>query len=153
MPKPPPNGSPLWKVWNGFTGFHAWMFQRSGGRLGARWGKAGVLVLHHVGARTGQARTSPLLFGRDGENLILVASKGGSEQHPGWFHNLRAHPETVVDLPQRPDPLPVRARVADEAERERLWPMMVGLYKPYASYQRNTDRRIPIVVLEPRAAA
>jgi len=150
MGKLPEPGTPLWGAWLRFTDFHTWLIRRSGGRIGARWGGAGILVLHHVGARTGTARTAPLLFGRDGDDLVIVASQGGSDANPAWLANLRARPDTTVELPGEREPRPVRAREVDGEERERLWRMMVGLYRSYESYQRATSRRIPVLVLEPR---
>jgi deazaflavin-dependent oxidoreductase (nitroreductase family) len=77
----------------------------------------------------------------------VIASKGGIEKHPAWYHNLRANPETMVNW--RGEKRRVRAHEAEGAERERLWAKMVEVYRPYASYQRRTERRIPVVVLEP----
>jgi deazaflavin-dependent oxidoreductase (nitroreductase family) len=142
-----------WPLLNRAAGLHTLLYRASGGRLGhdlpGLRGK--ILLLDHVGARSGTRRTTPLLYFRDGENLIIVASKGGFPRHPAWFHNLRANPETTVQV--GPDRLAVRARVATDAERERLWPRAVGTYRGYADYQaRSGDRRIPLVILEPRAA-
>ncbi|MBX5442408.1 MAG: nitroreductase family deazaflavin-dependent oxidoreductase [Solirubrobacteraceae bacterium] len=150
MGKLPEPGTPLWTAWLRFTDLHTSLIRASRGRVGGRWGKAGILVLHHVGARTGTLRTAPLLFGRDGESIVIVASQGGSDRNPAWLANLRANPDTVVELPGERTPRPVRARIAEGEERERLWRMMVGLYRSYDSYQRMTTRRIPVVVLEPR---
>ena len=93
-------------------------------------------------------RTTPLAYVRDGENVVLVASKGGFPRNPAWFHNLLAHPETTIQIAARRQP--VRARVADPAERERLWPKAVAVYPGYEDYQRRTAREIPLVILEPR---
>lgn len=107
-----------------------------------------MLLLDHVGARTGTKRTTPLVYLRDGDDVVVVASKGGSPRHPGWFHNLRAHPDTTVQIGARR--LPVRARVATPNERSRLWPRVVARYGGYEDYQRRTSRQIPLVILEPR---
>ncbi len=107
-----------------------------------------ALLLDHVGARTGARRTSPLVYGVDGENLILVASKGGYPKNPAWFHNLRANPDTTVQVGSQRRR--VRARVAEGEERDRLWQLMVGVYGGYESYRQRTEREIPLVVLEPR---
>jgi deazaflavin-dependent oxidoreductase (nitroreductase family) len=105
------------------------------------------LLLDHVGAKTGKRRTTPLTYLRDGETLVIVASKGGHPRNPAWFHNLRANPDTTVQVGSQRRP--VRARVATPAERTRLWPRVVGLYGGYQDYQERTDREIPLVILEP----
>jgi deazaflavin-dependent oxidoreductase (nitroreductase family) len=107
-----------------------------------------MLLLDHVGARTGAKRTAPLLYLEDGRNLVIVASKGGHPRHPAWFHNLRANPETSVQLGS--ERRPVRARVATAEEQRRLWPRAVEAYRGYAEYQRRTGRQIPLIILEPR---
>ena len=107
-----------------------------------------MLLLDHVGARSGTRRTSPLLYFEDGEDLVVVASKGGFPRHPAWFHNLRANPETTVQVGgERRE---VRARVATPEERRRLWPKAVAAYSGYAEYQRPHRPRDPAG--HPRAA-
>jgi F420H(2)-dependent quinone reductase len=108
-----------------------------------------MLLLDHVGAKSGSKRTAPLLYFRDGEDLVLVASKGGFPKHPAWYHNLMANPDTTVQVGgERRE---VHARVASPEERERLWPLAVKTYRSYADYQaRSKGREIPLVVLEPR---
>jgi F420H(2)-dependent quinone reductase len=106
-----------------------------------------MLLLDHVGAKSGDLRTSPLLYVPDGENLILVASKGGYPKHPAWFHNLRANPLTYVQAGA--DRRRVRARVATPPERDRLWELAVAVWPGYEDYRKRTDRQIPLVVLEP----
>jgi F420H(2)-dependent quinone reductase len=107
-----------------------------------------MLLLDHVGARSGARRTSPLLYIEDDGDLVVVASKGGFPRHPAWFHNLRANPETTVQVGG--EVRPVRARVAGAAERERLWPRVVAAYSGYEDYSARTEREIPLVILEPR---
>lgn len=108
-----------------------------------------MLLLDHVGARSATRRTTPLVYVRDGEDVVLVASKGGYARHPAWFHNLRANPEAEVQI--GPERRAVRARVATPDERQRLWPKAVATYAGYEGYQRRTERVIPLVVLEPRS--
>lgn len=128
---------------------HAVVYRLTGGLVGGRIpGGPPMLLLDHVGARTGTRRTTPLVYLRDGDDVVVVASKGGSPRHPGWFHNLRAHPDTTVQIGARR--LPVRARVATPNERSRLWPRVVARYGGYEDYQRRTSRQIPLVILEPR---
>jgi deazaflavin-dependent oxidoreductase (nitroreductase family) len=133
-------------------GGHARIYRLTGGLIGHRLpGLPPTLLLDHVGAKSGKRRTTPLLYVDDGPNVVIVASKGGFPQHPAWYHNLRSHPDTVVQIGS--ERRSVTARVATEPERERLWPMAVETYPGYRDYQRRTDRTIPLVVLEPRAGS
>ena len=128
---------------------HVIVYRASHGLVGHRIpGAPPVLLLDHVGAKSGTARTSPLVYMRDGKNLVIVASKGGYAKNPSWFHNLSAHPDTTVQVGSRG--IKVRARVADAKERKRLWPEVVETYGGYETYQRRTLREIPLVILEPR---
>jgi len=132
-------------------GLHTALYKASGGRLGHKIpGVPGkMLLLDHVGAKSGTKRTAPLLYFRDGEDLVIVASKGGFPKHPAWFHNLKANPDTTVQVGSHH--VPVHARVAKPEERERLWPEAVKSYSGYADYQvRSKGREIPLVILEPR---
>lgn len=139
-----------WPLLRRLTGAHVALYRRSGGRLGHRPpGLPQMLLLDHVGARSGIRRTSPLVYARDGDDYVLVASKGGFPRHPAWLHNLRAHPDTTIQVGRRT--LNVRARVASEAERERLWPRCVEVYGGFSGYQARAGRTIPLVVLSPRA--
>jgi F420H(2)-dependent quinone reductase len=133
-------------------GLHTALYRASGGRLGHKIpGVPGrMLLLDHIGAKSGTKRTSPLLYVRDGEDLVIVASKGGFPKHPAWFHNLKAHPDTAVQVGSHR--LAVHARVATPEERERLWPMCVKAYHGYEDYAvRSKGREIPLVILEPRS--
>lgn len=132
------------------------LFRLTNGRIGSTWRiGAGlrkpvpVLLLEHVGRRSGTTFTTPLLYLEHGADLVVVASQGGLPKNPQWYPNLLAHPETHVDL-RGERRRPVRAREAGPEERERLWPLLVQLYADFATYQRTTDRVIPVVVLEPR---
>ena len=138
-----------WPVLRRLMKGHTIAYRLTGGLIGHRIpGGPSMLLLDHMGAKSGKRRTSPLLYVRDGDNLVIVASKGGHPRHPGWFHNLRVHPDTTVQVGSRRRP--VRARVATAAERKRLWPKAVAAYSGYRGYQARTDREIPLVVLEPR---
>jgi deazaflavin-dependent oxidoreductase (nitroreductase family) len=110
-----------------------------------------MLLLDHVGAKSGKVRTTPLAYLRDGENVVLVASKGGHPRNPAWFHNLMENPDTTVQIGS--ERRAVRARTAEGEERERLWAEVVDLYGGYRDYQERTDRQIPLVVLEPRGGS
>ncbi len=132
-------------------GAHTFLYQRTGGRLGHTIpGVPGkMLLLDHVGAKSGKKRTSPLLYVRDGEDLVIVASKGGFPKHPAWYHNLTANPDTTVQV--KGETIPVHARTAKPDERERLWALAVAGYHGYDDYAaRSKGREIPLVVLEPR---
>jgi F420H(2)-dependent quinone reductase len=145
--RPPPSSSPFWKAFEVLTRVNVHAYRLTGGKLGGRVGKAPILLLHHRGARSGAERVSPLIYLPDGEDAVIVASKGGTDRHPAWFHNLKANPDTVVEIGR--ERRAVRARVAEPAERERLWPLVVGIYGPYESYATYTERTIPLVILEP----
>src|SRR5919201_1053686 len=139
----------IWRLFNELTRVHTLTYRLTGGLVGSRMpGGPPMLLLDHVGARSGRKRTNPLAYLEDGDDIVIVASKGGSPRHPAWFHNLRANPETTVQVGTRK--IPVKARVASSEERKRLWPEVVELYGGYAGYQRRTEREIPLVILEPR---
>ena len=124
-------------------------YRASGGRIGGRFlGGSPVLLLTTVGRRSGQPRTAPVLYLADGENLVVVASKGGFSHHPAWFGNLEAHPHVKVQLGSRERPMWARRATAEE--KTALWPRLVAMYSDFANYQARTDRDIPVVILEPR---
>jgi deazaflavin-dependent oxidoreductase (nitroreductase family) len=120
------------------------------GRAGHEFGGMPVVELTTVGRRSGKPRTvlltSPL---RDGEGYVVVASRGGDDQHPAWFLNLRDNPEVEVAI-KGGERHPMRARIASTDERARMWPEITGRYRNYAGYQERTQREIPLVVLESR---
>jgi deazaflavin-dependent oxidoreductase (nitroreductase family) len=127
---------------------HAAIYRATNGRIGNLPGVPPLLLIEHIGARSGKKRTTPLVYMPDGENMLIVASKGGYDKNPGWFHNLRAHPDTQVQIGSKR--IPVHARVADATESERLWPK-AGEYNPdWERYRHRTEREIPLVLLEPR---
>ena len=138
-----------WPVLGRLMKGHTAIYRASRGLIGHRFpGSPPMLLLDHVGAKSGVTRTSPLVYGEDGQNLVLVASKGGFPRHPAWFHNLRANPDTTVQVGSQRRR--VHARVVEGEERARLWKLMVGVYSGYEGYRRRTEREIPLVVLEPR---
>ncbi|GLY96404.1 nitroreductase family deazaflavin-dependent oxidoreductase [Actinoplanes sp. NBRC 103695] len=149
MPKAPASSSRFWKLHRQLARFNTFLFRRTRGRVGGTYfGGAPVLLLHHVGRRSGEARTNPLIYLDDGPDLVIVASKGGTDTHPAWFHNLMAMASTEVELPGG-EHRRVTPRVAEGAERAALWERLVAIYRPYASYATYTDRQIPVVVLGP----
>lgn len=139
----------LWPILNRVMQGHVAIYRATRGRIGHHLpGAPSTLLLDHVGARSQIKRTTPLLYLRDGQDIVIVAAKGGHPKNPAWFHNLRAHPDTTIQVGA--EHRPVRARVATVAERARLWPMAVETYSGWRRYQQRTLREIPLVVLEPR---
>jgi len=126
---------------------HVRRYRETNGEEGHIWREgATILLLTTTGRKSGDKTTTPLIYGLDGENPVIVASKGGAPQHPGWYKNLVANPAAEVQI--LGETFPVRARDARGEERERLWKMMNGIWKQYDEYQTKTDRQIPVVVLE-----
>jgi F420H(2)-dependent quinone reductase len=140
----------IWPVLHRLAGVHTLAYRASGGWIGhTAPGLPTMLLLDHVGAKSGTKRTSPLLYFRDGDNAVIVASKGGFPKHPAWFHNLMANPDTTAQVGS--EKRQVHARVANPQERERLWPLAIKAYGGYADYQaRSKGREIPLVILQPR---
>ncbi len=139
-----------WPVLRRLMGQHARIYRATDGRIGHRVPFAPpMLLLDHVGAKSGHGRTTPLVYMDDGADVVIVASKGGHPRHPAWFHNLRAHPDTTVQIGR--ERRPVHARVATPSERSRLWPRVVEVYAGYRGYQERTQREIPLVILEARS--
>ncbi|WP_298889840.1 nitroreductase/quinone reductase family protein [uncultured Serinicoccus sp.] len=129
------------------TTLHAKLVKATG-RLGAGPQDGAVLVLDHTGAKTGTARETPLMFVRHGEGYAVAASANGADQHPGWFYNLRAHPDVTIHVQKRA--IPVRAREAGPVERQEIYARFVAVHQRFAAYQDKTSRVIPVVVLDPR---
>ena len=128
---------------------HTALYRRSGGRFGGRFRGAPCLLLTVTGRKTGQPRTAPLMYGRDGDDYIIVASKGGMDTSPAWWLNLRSNP--VAEIEVGAERRRVTAEQVEGEERERLWRLMAQLYPPYDAYQRKTTRVIPVVRLRPSA--
>jgi deazaflavin-dependent oxidoreductase (nitroreductase family) len=139
----------LWPVFRQAMRAHVLVYRATRGLVGHRFrGGPPMLLLDHVGAKSAVKRTTPLVYIRDGDDVVIVGSKGGHPRHPAWFHNLRANPDTSVQIGSKRQA--VRARVADPQERARLWPKVVEVYAGYDTYQQRTAREIPLVILEPR---
>ena len=125
---------------------HARRYLESGGQDGHVWEGVTTLLLTTTGRRSGQPRTTPLIYGRDGDRYLVVASRGGAPQHPAWYGNLAARPEVTVQV--MADRFPARARTASPIERSALWKKMAAIWPPYDEYQARTAREIPVVILE-----
>ena len=139
----------------GFAKEHARRYLESGGREGHVWdtspsgvsGTANALLLFTVGRKSGDTLVIPLIYGKRGDDYVVIASKGGFPSHPEWYRNLRETPGIEIQVGE--DRLNVRARDAEGRERDELWNLMVDIFPPYEEYRKKTDREIPVVVLEP----
>lgn len=124
---------------------HRGLYRLSGGRLGKTMGPMQVLLLTTTGRKSGQARTWPLAYFKDGDRLIVIASAGGEPRHPAWYLNLRVHPEVTVQIGA--ETRRMTAATATGEERSRLWAQIVAVAPNFADYQRKTTREIPVVIL------
>lgn len=129
---------------------HVRRYRETNGEVGYDWNGAPTLLLTTTGRRSGEQRTTPLIFGRDGEDFLIVASVGGSPKHPAWYLNLQADPHASVQV--RGDHVDVTARTASDDEKPRLWRIVNEVWPNYDVYQSRTDRVIPVVVLTPVTA-
>ena len=136
------------RAFGGLVWAHIHAYRLTGGRIGGTLRGVDILLLDHVGRKSGTRRTNPLLYIEDGDDLVIVASKGGSRKHPAWWLNLRDSPRTTVQVGgERRE---VVARQASAEERARLWPRLVEVWPDYEAYQRRTSREIPVIVLSRR---
>lgn len=126
---------------------HVWSYRLTCGVLGRRLVRNDMLLLTTTGVRSGRLRTVPLLCLREGDTFVVIASWGGRPHHPQWYGNLVADPHVTVQFRGRR--WQARARTATPAERDRWWPRILAAYRGYRQYERNTDRVIPVVFLEP----
>ncbi|MFY1684905.1 nitroreductase family deazaflavin-dependent oxidoreductase [Micromonospora sp.] len=133
----------------GWVADHIRRYVATGGAEGHEW-QPGVftLLLTTRGRRSGKLRRTALIYGRDGDDYLVVASQGGAPQHPSWYLNLLDDPEARVQV--GPETFEVRARTAEPAERARMWPTMTAIWPAYEEYQSKTEREIPVVVLQRR---
>lgn len=121
-------------------------FRANDGRVSGPFEGAPLLLLTTTGAKSGRRHTTPLVYGRDGDDLFVIASKAGAPDHPHWYHNVLANPTVDVELPG--EQLRARARVAEGEERDRLYAQQAAAMPAFTEYQQKTDRVIPVVVLE-----
>jgi deazaflavin-dependent oxidoreductase (nitroreductase family) len=125
---------------------HVKRYVETDGAEGHDWQGVSALILTTTGRRSGESRSTPLIYGEHGQDYVVVASKGGAPEHPAWYQNLIEQPEVTVQV--RGDRFAARARTATPEEKPELWRLMAGIWPPYDDYQRNTDREIQVVVLE-----
>jgi deazaflavin-dependent oxidoreductase (nitroreductase family) len=131
-----------------FGAEHVRVYRETGGERGYRWRGTTILLLTTRGRKSGQPRTTPLIHRTDGDRWVVVASKGGAPENPGWYENLRADADATIQV--RDEVIEVRAEDAAGEERERLWSLMADVWPAYDDYQAKTDREIPVVVLSRR---
>lgn len=129
---------------------HIAAYRETDGEVGHLWNGVPTLLLTVTGRRTGRALTSALIYGRDGDDYLVVASLGGAPNHPAWYVNLLATPEAEIQV--KADVIPVVARTASSEEKPRLWKLMTDVWPNYDVYQTRTERVIPVVILSPRRA-
>lgn len=129
-----------------FGAEHVERYIATGGEEGHKWQGTHCLILTTKGRKSGEERHAPLIYGKHGDSYVVVASKGGAPDHPGWYKNLDADRHVKVQV--EGDRFDAVARDASGAEREELWKLMVGEWPDYDSYKEKTDREIPVVVLD-----
>ena len=128
------------------TAANVWLFRVTSGWLGSRFTHgAPVCLVTTIGKRSGERRPIALIYLQDGTDVVLVASKGGMSHHPGWYHNMMAHPEVEVEIGRATQRMRARRAAADE--KRALWPKLVAIYPDYDDYQARTTREIPVVIL------
>jgi deazaflavin-dependent oxidoreductase (nitroreductase family) len=131
------------------SAIHVGVLRATKGRMGSRMGEGRIVVLTTTGARSRAKRSTALMSVRDGDDYVVIASNGGMRRNPGWYHNIRAHPEARIEVEGRA--MDVHGHVATPEERARLWPDIVARFPNYGGYQEKTAREIPLVILEPAA--
>ena len=129
---------------------HVRRYLETSGEVGHEWNGVHTLVLTTTGRTTGEQRQHAMIYGADGDAFVIIASNGGSPTHPAWYLNLEADPAVRIQV--GPDDLAARARTAEGDERDRLWSLMTSIWPNFDVYQSRTERRIPVVVLEPERA-
>lgn len=127
---------------------HIFLYKRTNGSMSGSMGGSDVLLLTSKGRKTGKTRIVPLLFMMDGSNYIIIASYGGSDHNPAWFHNLRSSKDATIRVKEIDKE--VKAIVASKDERNRLWPIITDWSPQYAKYQEKTSREIPVIILSPK---
>lgn len=128
---------------------HVRIYRETNGEEGYHWNGVEILLLTTIGRKSGEERTVPLIFVRDGDNLAIIASRGGTPTHPVWYLNIEADPNVTLQVKDKV--FSATARTAEGEERERIWATAVKAWPQYEDYQAKTDRKIPVVVLEPKA--
>jgi deazaflavin-dependent oxidoreductase (nitroreductase family) len=126
---------------------HTRRYLETGGAVGHEWSGVHTLLLTTKGRKSGQARISPMIYGKDGADYVVIASQGGAPTHPSWYVNLVAEPAVTVQVAA--ERFAAKAHTAEGSERDRLWSLMTDIWPNFDVYQTRTERRIPVVVLRP----
>ena len=129
------------------TGVNLWLLSHSKGRIGKRFLGVSVLLLTTVGRTSGEARTTPLFYLREGDSLVLVASRGGTSHHPDWYQNIERNPRVAVQIAD--ETWGMKARMATEEEVRELWPKLVSMFWIWEIFQQRSCRTFPVVILSP----
>ena len=129
-----------------FGAEHVRVYRETDGEHGYHWRGTTILLLTTTGRKSGEERTTPLIHRTDGDRWIVVASKGGAEEHPDWFQNLSGDPN--IEIQVKGETIPVRATTVEGDDLARLWRLMTEVWPDYDAYQLKTDRQIPVVALE-----
>ncbi len=129
-----------------FGAEHVKRYVETDGEEGHEWQGTTTLILTTTGRRSGEERSTPLIYGQHGDAYVVVASKGGAPEHPAWYLNLSEHPDVTVQV--KADRFQAKARTATAEERPELWELMAERWPAYNDYKQKTDREIPVVVLE-----
>jgi deazaflavin-dependent oxidoreductase (nitroreductase family) len=137
--------NPMMKV---MAKVHTTILRISGGRIGNKMGGNDVLLLHHVGAKSGKYYATPLAYIAESGGYAVVAAAAGQPNHPGWFYNLQKTPETTIEI--KGTPIPVIAEIAPKATRDRIWTALAAEFPQYNKFQQMTSRTIPIILLHPQ---
>jgi deazaflavin-dependent oxidoreductase (nitroreductase family) len=143
----PRRGTPAWYVWKVIQDANTALYRVSRGRISGKFDRAPVVILHHVGRKSGEKRTTPLIYLQHGDDIVIVGSMGGAPKHPAWSHNIRAAGTADVEIRGRR--FPVDVRDATDAEREALWPELLEMWPAWQDYTTRTSREFPIFILAP----
>jgi deazaflavin-dependent oxidoreductase (nitroreductase family) len=125
-------------------------FHRNHGKVGGPFEGAPLLLLHHIGAKSGKPRINPVMYLKDGDRYLVFASKGGADTNPDWYHNLKAHPGIQIEVGD--ETIDVLAQEITGSERDRLYARQASIYPSFAEYQRRAKRKIPVIALVPNAS-
>jgi len=131
------------------SALNTWAYRATSGKIGGKFLRgAPVMLMTTTGCKSGKPRTAPLIYLEDGDDLVIVASKGGMSRHPAWYRNLEQNPDVEVEIGS--ERRKMRARRVSDEEKAEFWPKLTQIYRDYDDYQARTDRNIPVVVLSPR---